>query len=432
MLCDNLSVDTSGRLTFAGLLPRDLLDVFGSPLYVMDEDRIRARCRLYRQAMTDAFGRKALPLYASKACCFQRMYRILAEEGLGADVVSPGEIATAIRAGFDPERLYYHSNSKSDGDIRYALNAGVGTIVVDGTDELDALEAILKETGRKQTVLLRITPGIDPHTYTEVSTGQVDSKFGEPIETGQAKAFVERALSLPHLTVKGFHCHVGSQVYDAKIFIRSADKMISFIRDVRDAFGYLPEQLDLGGGYGVQYLECDPELDLAASIAEIGTFLKRRCAEEVLPLPAVLLEPGRSIVADAGITLYTVNAVKHVQGYKNYIAVDGGMGDNPRYALYQAPYTVVLPERMNEQAAALYDVVGRFCESGDIIQPAVPLPDSVRRGDILAVLTTGAYNYSMASHYNRVPKPAVVMVRDGVPSLAVRRETPEDLCAFDL
>ena len=432
MLFDNLSVDSSGRLTFAGLLPRDLLDAFGSPLYVMDEDLIRARCRLYKQAMKDAFGGKSLPLYASKACCFKRMYRILAEEGLGADVVSPGEIATAVHAGFDPSHLYFHNNSKSDPDIRYALQAGVGTIVADGTDELDALERILSETGRKQNVLLRITPGIDPHTYTEVSTGQVDSKFGEPIETGQAMAFVRHALSLPHLSVKGFHCHVGSQVYDASVFIRSAAKMVGFIRDVKDACGYLPEQLDLGGGYGVKYRDCDPTFDLAASIGEIGAHLKRGCAEAGLPLPAVLLEPGRSVVADAGITLYTVNSVKHVQGYKNYVAVDGGMGDNPRYALYGAPYTVVLPERMNEPAAALYDVVGKFCESGDILQPAVPLPDTVRRGDILAVLTTGAYNYSMASHYNRVPKPAVVMIRNGVPSLAVRRETPDDLCAFDL
>lgn len=432
MLCDNLSVDPSGRLTFAGLYPRDLLNTFGSPLYVMDEDRIRALCSLYRQAMRDSFGPRALPLFASKACCFTGIFRILSEEGFGADVVSSGEIATAVRAGFDLQNAYYHGNSKTDSEIRYAVDAGVGTFVADCPEELDAIERIVSETGSRQKVLLRITPGIDPHTYAEVSTGQVDSKFGEPIETGQALAFVRKALSLPHLDVRGFHCHVGSQVHDASVFIRSAEKMLGFILDVRNECGYLPDILDLGGGYGVKYRDCDPELDLSASIEEIGAYLRRRCAEESVPMPAVLLEPGRSVVADAGMTLYTVNSVKHIPGFKNYVAVDGGMGDNPRYALYEAPYTVVLPERMNDPAAALYDVVGKYCESGDIIQPSVPLPEGISRGDILAVLTTGAYNYSMASHYNRVPKPAVVLIRNGVPSLAVRRETPEDLCAFDI
>ena len=308
MLCNNLAVDENGRLTFAGALPRDLVERFGSPLYVMDEDRIRAMCRAYKRAMTAAFGESSLPLYASKACCFTHMYRILTEEGLGADVVSAGEIATAVNAGFDLSRVYFHGNSKTDDELRYALNAGVGTIVLDGTDELEALCRILTgEFGsRRQRVLLRVTPGIDPHTYAEVSTGQVDSKFGVPIETGQAMDFVREALAQPVLTVAGFHCHVGSQVHDADVFIRSAEKMLDFMQNVRRETGLAAEVLDLGGGYGVKYREIDPAPDLFQSIGEIGAYLRRRCGELDFPMPAVLLEPGRSIVAEAGITLVNI------------------------------------------------------------------------------------------------------------------------------
>lgn len=432
MLCENLALTPDGRLLFAGADPRTLLNEFGSPLYAMDENRIRERCRTYLNAMRRAFGPKALPLYASKACCFTQMYRILKEEGLGADVVSTGEIATAAKAGFDLSLAYFHSNSKSDEEIRFALDHGVGTFVSDGPEELQAIERLLSGTDKRQKVLLRITPGIDPHTYEEVATGKVDSKFGEAIETGCAADFVRLALSLPHIELKGFHCHVGSQVFDADVFVRSAEKMLDFIGEMHRTQGYLPEILDLGGGYGVKYQESDPELDLEASILEVGAFMQEKCRNLGIPMPAVYMEPGRSIVADAGITLYTVNVVKRIPGYKNYVAVDGGMGDNPRYALYEAPYTVVLPERMTEENTARYDVVGKFCESGDILQPNVLLPEKIERGEILAVLTTGAYNYAMASHYNRVPKLPVVMVKDGKPYLAVRRETPEDMSAFDI
>ena len=431
MLCKNLTVK-DGRLRFAGMEPGELMRAFGSPLYVMDENRIREKCRIYRDAMIAAFGETSFPIYASKACCFKEMYRIIGSEGLGADVVSIGEIATAKAAGFDLSKAFYHSNSKSDEEIRLAAEAGVGYIVADGEEEIRAIDRILGEMGKRQKVLLRITPGIDPHTYAEVATGLVDSKFGEAIETGQAAKYVALALSLPHVEVAGYHCHVGSQVHDADVFIRSAEKMLAFIDSMRKAHGYLPEFLDLGGGYGVRYEESDPDLDLAASIAEIGAFLKKRCGEMDMPVPAVILEPGRSIAADAGMTLYTVNCVKRIPGYKNYVAVDGGMGDNPRYALYEAPYTVVLPRRMDEKGTVRYDVVGKFCESGDVIQPGVLLPEEIRRGEILAVLTTGAYNYSMASHYNRVPKLPVVMIKDGEARVVVRRETPEDLFAFDV
>ena len=432
MTCHNLSVSPEGRLLFAGRDTGDIAAKYGTALYLMDEDRIREMSRIYKRAMQAAFGDAALPLYASKACSFKQIYRIMKEEKMGIDVVSPGEIYTAFSAGFDLSLAYYHSNNKSDEDIRFAMEKGVGYFVADGEDELLALDRIAGEHGRKQKILLRITPGIDPHTYEEVATGKVDSKFGSAIETGQAMEATKKALSLRNLSLEGFHCHVGSQVFDSDVFLRSAEVMMQFIADVKKETGYLATELDLGGGYGVRYVESDPEYSIEASILEVGAALRRYAEALSLPLPAVRMEPGRSIVADAGLTLYTVGAVKRIPGYKNYVSVNGGMGDNPRFALYGSEYTVVLPEKMNEEKDFVCSVVGRCCESGDILQEKVSLPSSVCRGDLLAVLTTGAYNYSMASHYNRVPKLPVVMLRGGEDYLAVRRESVEDVASCDL
>ncbi|MBR2616339.1 MAG: diaminopimelate decarboxylase [Clostridia bacterium] len=432
MTCHNLSVSPEGRLLFAGRDTGDIAAKYGTALYLMDEDRIREMSRIYKRAMQAAFGDAALPLYASKACSFKQIYRIMKEEKMGIDVVSPGEIYTAFSAGFDLSLAYYHSNNKSDEDIRFAMEKGVGYFVADGEDELLALDRIAGEHGRKQKILLRITPGIDPHTYEEVATGKVDSKFGSAIETGQAMEATKKALSLRNLSLEGFHCHVGSQVFDSDVFLRSAEVMMQFIADVKKETGYLATELDLGGGYGVRYVESDPEYSIEASILEVGAALRRYAEALSLPLPAVRMEPGRSIVADAGLTLYTVGAVKRIPGYKNYVSVNGGMGDNPRFALYGSEYTVVLPEKMNEENDFVCSVVGRCCESGDILQEKVSLPSSVCRGDLLAVLTTGAYNYSMASHYNRVPKLPVVMLRGGEDYLAVRRESVEDVASCDL
>ncbi len=432
MLCENLSVTPRGELLFAGRSLASLSEKYGTALYVMDEDRIRKMCRIYQNAMKKAFGESALPLYASKACSFVHMYRIMKEEGMGIDVVSPGEIYTAQKAGFDLKKAYYHSNNKSDEDILFAMECGVGYFVVDNFDEALAISRLAKEKGICQKILLRITPGIDPHTYEEVATGKVDSKFGSAIETGQAMEITRLALGLENVHLAGFHCHVGSQVFDSEVFLRSAQVMMEFIAQVHRETGYYAEELDLGGGYGVRYVEKDPVYSIEESILEIGSFLKEFCRKENMALPEIRLEPGRSIVADAGLTLYTVGMVKSITGYKNYVSVNGGMSDNPRYALYGSEYTVVLPEKMNEENTFLCDVVGRCCESGDILQEKVLLPASVKRGDLLAVLTTGAYNYSMASHYNRVLKLPVVMLRSGEDFVAVRRETFEDLTSCDL
>ena len=432
MICDNLTV-SDGRLRFAGQDTTRLAREYGTPLYLMDEDKIRASCRTYTAAFRRHFGPAARPLYASKACSFKRIYEIMREEGMGIDVVSAGEIHTALLAGYDLGQAYFHGSNKTDGDIRYAMDRGVGCLVADNAEEIQAIAAEAARRGVRQKVLLRLTPGIDPHTYEAVSTGKVDSKFGSAIETGQAEEITLLTLRQPHVELAGFHCHVGSQVFAEDVFERSAVIMLEFIARMERVHGYQARQLDLGGGYGVRYVDSDPRLDVDAKVAQVAAAVKGACGRLGIPLPEIHMEPGRSIVADAGLTLYTVGAVKRIPGYKNYVSVDGGMTDNPRFALYGARYTCLPASRMDEPRHLLCSVVGRCCESGDIIQEGVLLPEGVGRGDLLAVCTTGAYNYAMASNYNRLPRPPVVMLRGGTEAyVAVRRESLEDLCRNDL
>ena len=433
MLCSNIGINESGHLTFAGEDTVRLAAHYKTPLYLMDEDRIRENCRIYKTAMERAFGAGSYPLYASKAASFKRMYTIMQEEKMAIDVVSAGEIATAKRAGFSMERAFFHGNNKTDADVSYAMAANVGYFVADHEEELEIISREAKSRGIRQKVLLRLTPGIDPHTYEAVATGKVDSKFGVAIETGQAEHFVQHVLSLPNLRLMGYHCHVGSQVFDedGSVYHNAAKIMMTFAAEMKKKYGAELQVLDLGGGYGVRYTDADPQVNIPENIEQLAGTIKALCEELSLPMPAVLLEPGRSIVADAGMTLYTAGSTKSIPGYKNYVPVDGGMTDNPRYALYGSKYTVYLANRANEEANFRCDVVGRCCESGDIIQPNVLLPEP-KRGDLIAVCTTGAYNYSMASNYNRIPRPPVVMLSGGKPTLAVRRETVDDLTALDM
>ena len=433
MICRNLSVNDKGHLTFADVDTVEMAQKYGTPLYLMDEDRIRERCRTYLDTMKSAFGESATALYASKAASFRAIYRIMKEEGMGVDVVSSGEIFTAVSAGFPMENAYFHSNNKTDADIAYAMENGIGYFVVDNREELDAIERIAHAHGIRQKVLLRLTPGIDPHTYEAVATGKVDSKFGSAIETGQAEEITLYAMGLSAIDLAGFHCHIGSQVFDSEVFLDGSRIMLDFVAHMKKAHGFVACELDLGGGYGVRYLDTDPEIDIAANIREVADFVKSYCKTLGIDLPAIRMEPGRSIVADAGMTLYSVGTVKRIPGYKNYVSVDGGMTDNPRYALYRSPYTLVLANRMNADAAPFTcSVVGRCCESGDILQENVSLPSDVTRGDLVAVLTTGAYNYSMASNYNRIPRPPVVMLTNGEDKLVVKRESFEDICRNDI
>lgn len=430
MICDNISVNEKGHLTFAGYDTVELAEKYGTPLYLMDEDKIREHVRAYKTAMAEYFPAGSMPEFASKAFSCKQIYRIMAEEGIDIDVVSPGEIYTAASAGFPMENSFFHGNNKTDADIRLAIENKVGCFVVDGEDELSALDRIAGEMGIKQNILLRITPGIDPHTHKKISTGSVDSKFGTAIETGQAMEIVKKALALGNVKLCGFHCHVGSQIFESQPFTDASEIMLQFIADVRDTLGYTAETLNLGGGLGVRYTEADPEIDYGEKIKEVAEILNSQCEKLGLPVPKILMEPGRSLVADAGMTLYTVGSVKEITGYKNYVSIDGGMTDNPRYTLYESPYTVVLASRANDQKDYTATVAGRCCESGDLIQENVKMPKP-RRGEILAVLTTGAYNYSMASNYNRVGRPPVVMLNSKRDYIAVRRETFKDICALD-
>ena len=432
VICDNISISENGHLLFAGQDTVELAAKYGTPLYLMDEDKIREKCRIYKNAFRKYFGENAEVLYASKACSFRQIYRIMAEEDMGIDVVSAGEIYTAKTAGFDMSRACFHSNNKTDEDVAFAMDNGVGCFVSDNVEEVMAIEREAAKRGIVQKILLRITPGIDPHTYDEVATGKVDSKFGSAIETGQAEEITAFAMNQPHIDLAGFHCHVGSQVFAEDVFERTVTVMIEFIAGMKKKLGYITRELDLGGGYGVRYVDSDPYLDIDAKVCSVAAAMEAACEKYDVESPRFSMEPGRSIVADAGMTLYTVGTVKKIPGYKNYVSIDGGMGDNPRYILYGSKYTCLAANRMSEPYTFVCSVVGRCCESGDIIQENVKLPDDMRRGDIVAVCTTGAYNYSMASNYNRLPRPAVVMLKGGESYIAVKRESLEDLCINDL
>lgn len=431
MICENLLRNESGELCFAGMPLSDLADKYGTPLYLYDEARIRHNCRTYLEAVREGFGDDARVMYASKAASFKQLYRIIKEEGLGVDVVSCGEIYTASAVDFPLENAYFHSNNKTDSDIEFAIQKGVGCFVVDNAEELFAIDEIAKRFGIRQKIMLRITPGIDPHTYAAVATGKVDSKFGSAIETGQAKAITSLALTFENLELTGFHCHVGSQIFDGEVYIATSRVMLKFIADMERELGFICRDLDIGGGLGVRYVESQPVLDIKATILRVAEDMKATAKELGITLPRISLEPGRSIVADAGLTLYTVGTVKRIPGYKSYVSVDGGMTDNPRFALYGSPYTI-LPVFDGEGEKENCSVVGRCCESGDILQENVPMRKNVQRGDLLACLTTGAYHYSMASNYNRIPRPPVVMLADGESYLAVKRETIEDLASLDI
>lgn len=432
MICENLSISPSGHLLFAGQDTTVLAQRYGTPLYLMDEERIRKNCRTYIDAMKKCFGETSFPLLASKAASFKQIYRIAKEEGMGIDVVSAGEFYTALSTDFPAERIYFHGSNKTDDEIDYAIKNKIGYFVADSLEELDAIDRAAESYGVCQKILLRITPGIDPHTYAAVATGKVDSKFGFAIETGAADEALKLAVSKKNIEICGIHCHVGSQVFDSEVFFKSSRVMLEYASHIKTEFGIEIKILNLGGGYGVRYIEADPEIDIADNIAQVAKCVKEICNELEMEVPQIRMEPGRSIVADAGMTLYTVGVVKKIPEYKNYVSVDGGMTDNPRFALYGSKYTVYAANKMNEACDFKCTLAGRCCESGDIVQEDVSLPSDICRGDVVAVLTTGAYNYSMSSNYNRVPRPPIVMLDKGKAYVAVERETFEDLISKDI
>jgi len=417
------------RLVVGGVAAADLAREHGTPVYVMDEARLRANCRAYVTALRAAYPRSR-PIFASKALCCTATCRLAYDEGLAVDVVSAGEIHTALRAGVPAADLLLHGSNKTPDEMRLALERGVGRIVVDNFYDLELLEALTKGTGRTADVLLRLTPGIEPHTHQAIRTGGVDSKFGFGMVDGTAREAVARTLEVPGVRLRGLHCHIGSQVMDLDPFVRAAEAMMEFAAWMARDHQAPVDELDLGGGLGIRYLPADEPPTIDAYVNALAGVVRRRAEEYRLPLPLLMVEPGRSIVGDAGMTLYTVGAVKAIAGVRTYVSVDGGMYENPRPALYQARYQAVLADRLAEPAAETVTVAGRCCESGDVLiwESRLPRP---RPGDLLAVFSTGAYNYSMASNYNRYPRPPIVFARDGRSRVVVTGETIDDLLAHD-
>ena len=431
MIANNLGINEKGHLTFAGADTVELAKEYGTPLYLIDKNGIINRAREYMTAVETYLGAGSHPCYAGKALCYTDLYRTLESIGMWIDVVSPGEFYTAKKAGFDISRAMFHGNNKTDGDLRTALELGVGRFVCDSADEVDALDRIAGEMGKSPKILLRLTPGIDPHTHKSINTGTVDSKFGVAIETGDAERLVAATLQKKNVTLMGYHCHVGSQIFECDPFCEAAEKMLTFMADMKSKTGFEAREINLGGGMAVPYLESDERIDYTKNIKAVGEHIDELLSRLGLNRPTFYLEPGRSIVADNGMTLYTVGTVKCIEGYKNYVSVDGGMADNPRYALYQSPYTLINAGHADKTPDFKATVGGRCCESGDLIQENVELyrPE---RGDIIAVLTTGAYNFSMSSNYNRLTRPALVTVEDGKTYVSVKRETLEDLTRLDV
>lgn len=431
---ETLKINKKGHLEIGGADAVDLAKQFGTPLYVMDEQYIRDMCRVYRDTIDKEYGGNGLVLYASKAFSCLAVYKIAAQENIGVDVVSGGELYTAIKAGFPADKIYMHGNNKLPQELEYALDCGVGTIVVDAYAELDLLDALSEKKGIRQNILLRINPGVEAHTHRFIQTAKTDSKFGFSIADGSARNVTAYALQKKNLCLKGFHCHIGSQIFEKQSFTLAVDKMFDFMGALRNELGYEASALNLGGGYGIWYTDEDAKIssgEYALYLEAIISELKSKANELNFPLPYLVIEPGRSIVGEAGVTLYTVGNIKEIPGIKKYVAVDGGMFDNPRYALYQAKYTAILANRADEAATDVVSVAGKCCESGDIVCANVLLPPA-KSGDILAVLSTGAYNYSMASNYNRNFVPPVVLVKDGKADYIVKPQTYEDLVRNDV
>ena len=431
---ETLKINSAGHLSIGGADTTELAARFGTPLYVMDEQYIRDMCAAYSKAIRTDYGGNGLVLYASKAFSCMAIYRIAEQEGIGVDVVSGGELYTALKAGFPAEKICLHGNNKLATELSLAVESGVGLIAVDSYAVLDKLDALCAEKGKRQEILLRINPGVEAHTHRFIQTAKTDSKFGFSVADGTAEKITAYALKKEHLDLKGYHCHIGSQIFEKQSFALAAEKMLGFMAEMRDKLGFTASVLNLGGGYGIWYAEGDAQQsvsDYTAYLRTVISAVKASAARFAMPEPYLLIEPGRSIVGEAGITLYTVGAIKDIPGVKKYVAVDGGMFDNPRYALYQAKYTAILANRAKEPATERVSVAGKCCESGDIVCADVDLP-AAKEGDILAVLSTGAYNYSMASNYNRNAVPPVVLVKNGKADYIVKPQSYEDIVRNDV
>nr|WP_221475285.1 diaminopimelate decarboxylase [Sphaerisporangium rubeum] len=416
------SARVDGAVTVAGVDVRDLAREYGTPLYVLDEDDFRSRCRDYRSAFPDDDV-----YYAGKAFLCKEVARWVDQEGLGLDVCSGGELAVALSVGFPAERIALHGNNKSYAELERALRAGVGRIVVDSFDEIARVGYIAERLDVRAKVQLRITTGVEAHTHEFIATAHDDQKFGLSLNSGAAAEAVRRVLALPQLELVGLHSHIGSQIFDTAGFEVAARRLAVLLTQIKDEHGVVLPELDLGGGYGIAYVEGDDAPDIKVVADSLRQIVARICTDAGLPVPRLTVEPGRAISGPGGVTVYEVGTVKDVEGIRSYVSVDGGMSDNLRTALYGADYTCVLASRVSDAPPALSRVVGKHCESGDIVVRDVWLPADLAPGDLLAVPATGAYCRSLAHNYNYLPKPAVVAVRDGKARVIMHRETEDDL-----
>jgi diaminopimelate decarboxylase len=421
----------AGVLEIGGLDVRDLAAEYGTPLLVLDEDDLRARCRAWREAF-EGWPSGATVAYAGKAFLCKAVVKILAEEGLGLDVCTGGELAVALAAGFPPDRLWFHGNNKSVAELERAVAAGVGTVVLDSFEEIVRLAAVAAQAGVAQRVYVRVTPGVEAHTHEYVQTGQEDQKFGFSLSSGAAAEAVRRVVTLPSLELVGIHCHIGSHIFDTHGFSLAAHRMVGLLATIRDEHGLELPELDLGGGHGIAYTAADDPMSTADHAAGLQIIVERECAAAGLSVPKIVVEPGRAVVGPTTVTLYEVGTVKELPGLRTYVSVDGGMSDNIRTALYDSRYTAVLASRRSAADPKTVTLCGKHCESGDIVVHDVPLPADLAPGDLVAVPASGAYHRSMASNYNHVTRPPVVAVKDGASRVLVRRETEADLLALDL
>lgn len=428
---ESAGVNKLGHLTLGGVDTVALAEKYSTPLYVMDEDVVIKNCLAYKNSIDKFYGGRGKVLFASKALSAVFMYKIVKECGLGVDVVSGGELYTALKAGTDPADICFHGNSKSEQELFEAISQNVGRIIVDNKEELLRIEKIAGELNKRVKILFRIKPGVDAHTHQFIMTGQIDSKFGVAIENGEALEIMRLAATLQNVEVVGADCHIGSQIFEVLPFKVTAEKMIDFMAQVRDEVGITLTELNLGGGFGIKYTEKDDPVPYEEYIKLVHDTIRETCDKHNLELPFIYMEPGRSIVASAGLTLYTVSAVKEIKDVRNYVLIDGGMCDNPRYALYKSEYSLCVANKANESTDYIATVAGKCCESGDLIQEDVPLTKPCT-GDTVAVFATGAYNYSMASNYNRNPRPAMVALRGGKDRLVIKRETYEDIIRNDV
>ena len=423
------AVSDEEHLTLGGCDVLDLVSEYGTPLYVLDEDTVRRMCRQFVGEFTGCYP-KTKVLYAAKAFINPALARLVHEEGLGMDVVSGGELAVAQAADFPPEDIYVHGNNKATDELRMALDGGVGRIVVDNLHELGLVNDLAGAQGRVQEIMLRVSPGVDPHTHAKTTTGVLDSKFGLSIETGQAEQAIREALDAPNLSLVGLHFHLGSPIFELEPFSIAIDTVLTFAARFKSD-GLELREFSPGGGFAIGYLRDQLPPPIASYAEAITSAVRDRCADLGLGTPVLVIEPGRALIGRAGVALYTVGAIKDIPGIRKYVSVDGGMGDNIRPALYDARYEAVVANRMSDPATETVTLAGKFCESGDVLIRDIALPP-LHAEDVIAIAASGAYAPSMASNYNLIPRPPVVMVQDGQARVIRRRETYQDMMLCDV